>query len=191
MTSIVAERNGGHTESGHHWFATTHWTTVLAARHQASPDATTALEKLCQTYWYPLYACIRRRGHNVHDAQDLTQSRYGREAAAHFSPETLFDPGWAVTILDQALARLREQFAADGRSEEFAFLKVYLEGETKPGEYEAVAKPLQMSVGAIAVAVHRLRQTYRNLVRSEVAQTVSDRRDIEEEMRHLLKVISE
>ena len=55
------------------WFATTHWSVVLAAGDSASPKASAALEKLCRAYWYPLYAFIRRRGHAEHDAQDLTQ----------------------------------------------------------------------------------------------------------------------
>ena len=54
-------------------FATTHWSVVLAAGQDASVAATTALEQLCRTYWYPLYAYLRRRGYGEHDAQDLTQ----------------------------------------------------------------------------------------------------------------------
>ena len=54
-------------------FATTHWSVVLAAGHGSPPHAARALEKLCQAYWYPLYAYVRRRGHGVEDAQDLTQ----------------------------------------------------------------------------------------------------------------------
>ncbi len=56
------------------WFATTHWSQVLAAGGQSNPDATVALEALCRTYWYPLYAYLRRQSYGVHDAQDLTQS---------------------------------------------------------------------------------------------------------------------
>src|SRR5690349_12752339 len=54
-------------------FATTHWSVVLAAGQSDSVRATESLEKLCRTYWYPLYGYIRRRGHSEHDAQDLTQ----------------------------------------------------------------------------------------------------------------------
>jgi RNA polymerase sigma-70 factor (ECF subfamily) len=55
------------------WFATTHWSVVLAAGHASSPGAQDALEKLCRAYWYPLYAYVRRQGHSAEDAQDLTQ----------------------------------------------------------------------------------------------------------------------
>src|SRR5688572_33302733 len=54
-------------------FATTHWSVVLAAREYSGSATTEALEKLCYTYWYPLYAYLRRRGYTEHDAQDLTQ----------------------------------------------------------------------------------------------------------------------
>lgn len=55
-------------------FLTTHWSAVLLAGRQDTPSAHVALEQLCQTYWYPLYAYVRRRGYSAHDAQDLTQS---------------------------------------------------------------------------------------------------------------------
>ena len=60
-----------HTHGG--MFATTHWSIVLAAREQESPEAAAALEQLCRTYWYPLYGYVRRKGYKHQDAQDLTQ----------------------------------------------------------------------------------------------------------------------
>ncbi len=60
------------------WFCTTHWSVVLAARGPGSPAATTALEQLCRAYWYPLYAFVRRRGHDEEDAKDLTQGFFSR-----------------------------------------------------------------------------------------------------------------
>ena len=60
------------------WFATTHWSVVLLAGGSDSPRAGAALEKLCRTYWYPLYAYVRRKGHDPHDAQDLTQAFFAR-----------------------------------------------------------------------------------------------------------------
>ena len=59
-------------------FATTHWSVVLAAGETVSPAADAALAELCLTYWYPLYAFVRRKGHNPHDAQDLTQAFFAR-----------------------------------------------------------------------------------------------------------------
>jgi hypothetical protein len=60
------------------WFATTHWSVVLAAREFDSPDRISALEKLCRTYWRPLYVYARRKGHGPEQAQDLTQEFFAR-----------------------------------------------------------------------------------------------------------------
>src|SRR5689334_22403539 len=60
------------------YFQTTHWSVVLAVREGQTPQASQALEALCLTYWYPLYAFVRRRGYSVDDAQDLTQEFFAR-----------------------------------------------------------------------------------------------------------------
>src|SRR5258706_9905826 len=59
-------------------FATTHWTAILTACKDDSPQATEALASLCQDYWYPLYAFVRRKGYNPHEGQDLTQEFFAR-----------------------------------------------------------------------------------------------------------------
>jgi len=59
-------------------FTTTHWSVVLAAGQGGSPQAAEALETVCRAYWFPLYAHVRRRGHSVEDAQDLTQAFFAR-----------------------------------------------------------------------------------------------------------------
>src|SRR6266581_616688 len=59
-------------------FATTHWSVVLAAGRTTEPQSAAALERLCLTYWYPLYAYLRRRGHGEHDAQDFTQGFFAQ-----------------------------------------------------------------------------------------------------------------
>ena len=65
-------------------FATTHWTVVLAAGKRHTPQADGALEELCRTYWFPLYAFVRRRGHNKEDAEDLTQTFFARFLAKNY-----------------------------------------------------------------------------------------------------------
>jgi len=60
------------------WFTTTHWSVVLQAGDQDSPQSTEALETLCRAYWYPLYAYVRRNGQSPHNAQDLTQEFFAR-----------------------------------------------------------------------------------------------------------------
>jgi RNA polymerase sigma factor (sigma-70 family) len=69
---------------GPEWFATTHWSVVLSAKHPESAQSREALEKLCNGYWYPLYAYVRRKGHSAHDAQDLTQEFFARLLKGNF-----------------------------------------------------------------------------------------------------------
>lgn len=71
-------REYGADEHSAHWFATTHWSVVLAANEADLPHAVEALEKLCRTYWYPIYAYVRRAGCRSEDAQDLTQGFFAR-----------------------------------------------------------------------------------------------------------------
>ena len=73
------------------YFATTHWSVVLSAARNDTSRASIALEKLCRTYWYPLYAYVRRRGFSSHDAQDMTQAFFAclleRQSLANVDPE--------------------------------------------------------------------------------------------------------
>src|SRR5947207_2246595 len=66
------------------YFLTTHWSVVLAAKQNSSTEADAALEQLCRTYWWPLYAFVRRRGYSEHDAQDLIQEFFARLLAKDF-----------------------------------------------------------------------------------------------------------
>jgi len=236
-----------------HWFGTTQWTDLMTARQSGSPEAKAALERLCQTYWYPLYAYVRRRGYSPQDAEDLTQAfflelieknylgavdrrkgkfrsfllaamnhflaneydwrhaakrgggrtfvsiddeatweqRYQRETATEQSPEKIFEARWASTVIDQARTRLRETYAAEGKGELFDRLEKYLTEQPGPGGYAEVAAALRMSPGAVATAVHRLRQRYGEAVREEVARTVARPEEIEDEMRHLRAVLGD
>src|SRR5512144_2107471 len=65
-------------------FATTHWSVVLTASDKEAPEASAALERLCRTYWYPLYAYVRRCGHTPEDAQDLTQEFFAQVLEKQF-----------------------------------------------------------------------------------------------------------
>ncbi len=85
-------------------FATTHWSVVLAAGQAESPTAATALEELCRTYWYPLYAFIRRKGHDSHDAQDLTQAFFARLLEKNYLAQVDRERGRFRTFLLAALS---------------------------------------------------------------------------------------
>ena len=80
-------------------FATTHWSVVLAAGDSASPQAAAALEQLCRTYWYPLYAYVRRRGFSPEEAQDLTQEFFCRLLASDWLARADSDKGRFRTFL--------------------------------------------------------------------------------------------
>jgi RNA polymerase sigma-70 factor (ECF subfamily) len=113
------------------------------------------------------------------------------EPASELSPDKLFDLRWATTVMENALARLREEMQAAEKAPQFEELKKYLSGEPVEGEYAAVGERLGMTGQAVAVRVHRLRTRYRELVRAEVAETVSSPLELEEEMRHLYVVLNQ
>ena len=75
---MTSEQSSQDTSAPGDIFATTHWTVVLAAGRSRSPQAARALEELCRTYWFPLYAYVRRRSHTKEDAEDLTQAFFTR-----------------------------------------------------------------------------------------------------------------
>ncbi len=75
---VSSDSTGGSAERTATQFATTHWSVVLAAADSASPGAQEALEQLCRTYWYPLYAFVRLKGYPPEDAEDLTQAFFER-----------------------------------------------------------------------------------------------------------------
>ena len=86
-------------------FVTTHWSVVVTAGRSDTPRAQAALEKLCQTYWYPLYAFVRRRGHSVEDAQDSTQEFFSRLLAGNWVGDADRAKGRFRTFLLTALNR--------------------------------------------------------------------------------------
>ena len=231
-------------------FDATHWSLVLAAGRDSTPDARAALEKLCRTYWPPLYAFVRRSGHPPADAQDLTQGfflqflqrnflddvdprkgrfrsfllaslkhylsnerdrahaqkrggglapisidaqdaegRYLHEPADPMTPDKLFERRWALTVLDQALARLQDEYAATGRETIFAQLKGELTSDAARAPHAEIARELDMTPGAVKVAAHRLRQRFGEVLRAEIAETVARPEDIEEEIQHLFQAL--
>ncbi|MCX6929466.1 MAG: sigma-70 family RNA polymerase sigma factor [Verrucomicrobia bacterium] len=238
-------------EVGQPLFATTHWSVVLAAAHEEIPEAAAALERLCRTYWYPLYAYVRRQGYEVADAQDLTQgffahilprgflkraspakgkfrsfvlgalkyfladewaklqaqkrggglapvfldaqtaeARYRLEPVDLMDAERLFERRCATALLDRVLERLEEEYSTSGRKSVFEQLRGCLLGEKSSATYAEIAAASQMTEGAVKVAVHRLRQRYRELFREEVAQTVEEPSEVNDEVRHLFAVLT-
>jgi RNA polymerase sigma-70 factor (ECF subfamily) len=227
-------------------FATTHWTVVLAAGRRHTPQSDAALEELCRTYWFPLYAYVRRRGHTKKDAEDLTQAFFTRlleknflanlagekgkfrafllAALKHFlanewdksqaqkrgggvtplsldwqmadtkfqvaatnepGPDQAFDREWALALLAKVIERLQKECAADGKAKLFEQLKVFLTTGNGESAQRETAKALGLEEGAVRVAIHRLRKRYRQLLREEITQTLTDPAQVDEEMRAL------
>ena len=118
--------------------------------------------------------------------QGMGESRYQLEPSHDLTPERHFERQWAVTLLDQVLAALRDEYHAEGKGDLFEELKTVLTGQ--PGAYGDMAARLRRSEGAIKVAVHRLRHRYRELIRARIAETVGEG-DVEDELRHLVAVL--
>lgn len=232
-------------------FATTHWSVVLAAARPDTTRARAALERLCQTYWPPLYAYVRRRGYSPEDAQDLTQEFFARlleknwiaradQSRGRFrsflllvlkrflavewhrantlkragdrhrlplplataetrcrigpadtsTPEQAYEKQWALTLLETVLGRLRVEYEQAGKGRLFDALKPCLMGNRESQPYVTLAVTLEMSEGAVKVAVHRLRERYREWLRVEIAHTVASPVDVDSELRHLFRVLA-
>ncbi len=231
-------------------FETTRWSLVAAAGSGDSSAARAALATLCETYWYPLYAYVRRRGTSPDDARDLTQGflmsllerrdfehlhrergrfrafllaslqhflandaarrrtqkrgggvtilplafddaegRYLVEPTESATPETLYERRWALTVIDRVLNELRSEWDAGGRAAEFDELKSCLLGVNPPGGYAAIAARLETSEGAVKTAVHRLRRRFQTALRKDLAETVSDPEDVDDEIRYLVRAL--
>ncbi|MGO8753145.1 MAG: RNA polymerase sigma factor [Thermoguttaceae bacterium] len=112
------------------------------------------------------------------------ETRYRLEPADTLTPERLFEQQWALTLLDQVLARLQAEMTAGGQAALFESMKGHLAG-SRDESYAATAARLGMSEGAVKVAVHRLRRRYRALLQEEIAHTVAGPEEIEEEIRYL------
>jgi DNA-directed RNA polymerase specialized sigma24 family protein len=232
-------------------FVTTHWSVVLTAGRSDTPRAQAAVEKLCQTYWYPLYAYVRRRGYSVEDAQDSTQeffsrllagnwvgeaertkgrfrtflltalnrflanewdrarakkrgggvvpvpldtamaeSRYCADTKNALAADRLYDRQWAMTLLERTLSHLEAEHQRLGKSAEFAVFSPALTAERGDIPYAAMAAQLGLSEPAARMAVHRLRKRFREVFREQIAQTVTDPDEVEEEIRYLLAALA-
>jgi RNA polymerase sigma-70 factor (ECF subfamily) len=117
-------------------------------------------------------------------------SRYRAEPADELTPEKLFERRWALALLEGILHRLRLEHAVRGKGEVFDRLRGFLVGERQPGGYTGAAADLGLTEGAIKVAVHRLRQRYRELLREEIGRTVHDPGSIDEEVRALFAALA-
>jgi RNA polymerase sigma-70 factor (ECF subfamily) len=122
--------------------------------------------------------------------EDALEDRYGLEPADKLTPEKLLERRWAQTILEQALVRLRAEFVAQGKAETYEVLKAFEPGDQRTLTYADAAARLGVSESAIKSMIYRLRQRHRELVREGIAHTVSTAAEVDEELRHLIAVLS-
>lgn len=120
---------------------------------------------------------------------ETAEGLYAAEPRDDSTPETLFERRWALTVLDQAMATVRAEYADAGKSQLFEHLKPYLGGEGDARPYAEVAATLDMTEGALRVATHRLRHRFGAAVRALIANTVSTPGEVDEELRHLSTVV--
>lgn len=118
------------------------------------------------------------------------EARYRLEPADAATPESLYDRRWAATVLDAARARLRDEYARQGKAELFAALEPCLTGRDDALPYPELMARLELKSSALKMAVHRLRKRYGEMLRDEIAQTVATPGEVEDEIRHLIAATS-
>src|SRR5262245_585793 len=140
--------------------------------------------------WDRAHAAKRGGGQRVISFDEAdAEERYRLEPADPLSADKLFERRWAMTLLDGVLARLREEFTREGKQSTFDKLRPCLAGSRESQPYAEIAKELGLSEGAVKVAVHRFRHRYRELLRREIAGTVSSAAEVDDEIRHLFSVL--
>jgi DNA-directed RNA polymerase specialized sigma24 family protein len=135
--------------------------------------------------------CLKRGGGSVVVPLDATEaeSRYQHEALQALDDHLMFDRRWALTLLEQSLERLEGEWGE--RAAEFQVLKGCLTAERGRFDCDEAAAKLGSNEGAVRVAVHRLRKRFREVFREEIAQTIADPADVDEEVRHLVDVLAQ
>ena len=131
----------------------------------------------------------KRGGGNAHLSLDwqTADTKFQVAATNEPGPEQAFDREWAVTLLAKVIGRLQQENETSGHGQPFARLKGFLTTDQGESSYREAASHLGMEATAVRVAVHRLRKRYRQLLRAEISQTLSNPADLEEEMRALFK----
>ena len=117
------------------------------------------------------------------------EASYALQVAEEMTPEDVFEYRWAMTVLDRALGRLRQDAAESGTQRQFEQLQQYLTSAGSQVPYREVAAALSMSESAIKSAVHRFRKRLGQCLRSEIAETVADEGDVDDEVRRLLAIV--
>jgi len=163
-----------------------------AARGRFRTFLLTSFDHYCSHERARAHAAKRGGGQAVVslDAVQAAEGRFREESATTESPEKVYDRKWALSLIEVALAAVRREYAANGKAAWFDELKAALWSGRGEVAYADVARRIGSTEGAVKVAVHRLRQRFGERFRAEVAKTVVDPAEIEDEIRHLLATVS-
>jgi RNA polymerase sigma-70 factor (ECF subfamily) len=118
------------------------------------------------------------------------ETSFSIEPAGEVTADRIFERRWALALLEQVLRRLREEHVRDGKEKLFEQLKPTLTEPSRTISYAEIARRLGSTEGAVKVAVHRLRQRYRELLRAEIADTVANPAEIDDEIRNLFAALA-
>ena len=165
---------------------------VIAAADQGKGRFRTFLRTDCQHFLIDEHRRRSARGGTARpisiDVRDA-EGRYRVEPADDMTPDRLFDRAWAMTVLDRVLERLAAEFAAKGRAEVFDRLKIVLTQGKGAVPAATVATQLGMTENAVNVAIHRLRKRYRQLLEEQIAETLDDAAQMDDEIRSLFAAL--
>jgi RNA polymerase sigma factor (sigma-70 family) len=151
----------------------------------------TAMERFLANEWDKDHALKRGGGSTTLPLEwETAETRFVAEPAGGQTPQEAFERRWALTLLEQVLRRLEAEQADEGQAQQFAALSQCLVGDRESLPYGEIARRMTLSEGAVKVAVHRLRQRYRELLRAEVANTLASEEEVDAEMRHLFNVLA-
>lgn len=120
----------------------------------------------------------------------FAESRFAQDSQ-RLGPDEAYDRQWALTLISLTTDRLRSEFAAAGKPDDYDALKSCLMAERGALDYAQVARQLGVNEGAARVAVHRLRKRFREIYREELSQTLAENADIDAELRHLASALAQ
>ncbi len=152
----------------------------------------TALNNFRIDQWRKGHA-IKRRGGRAHLSLDMSdaESRFTLEPVETLTPEKLFDINWAVALLNTVFDELQQEYQAKGQGPLFETLKFCITGQRSKLPYTQLAQQLDLSESNVKVTIHRLRKRYRELLRQQIAHTMSTTDDVEEELQRLFQVLAQ
>ncbi len=149
-----------------------------------------ALKNFLINEWQSANRIKRGGGKQIVSLDESADELYRVGPADHDTPEGLFEKRWALSVIELAMGRLRAEVVASERQELFDILKPTLSGEKVERPYAEIAAEFGLSESAIKVAVHRMRKRFGELVRAEVAETLQNPAEVEDEVRHLIAALS-